>query len=38
MDRFEVLIIDDISYVPYEKEEMDVLFYCSLNGMSKEVQ
>lgn len=26
MDRFEVLIIDDISYVPYEKEEMDVLF------------
>lgn len=26
MDRFEVLIIDDISYVPYEREEMDVLF------------
>lgn len=26
MDRFDVLIIDDISYVPYEREEMDVLF------------
>lgn len=26
MDSFEVLIIDDISYVPYEKQEMDVLF------------
>jgi DNA replication protein DnaC len=26
MDRFDVLIIDDISYVPYEKEEIDVLF------------
>ncbi|CAN0581726.1 unnamed protein product [Ectocarpus sp. 12 AP-2014] len=26
MDHFDVLIMDDISYVPYEKEEMDVLF------------
>lgn len=26
MDRFNILIIDDISYVPYSKEEMDVLF------------
>jgi len=26
MDRFEILIIDDISYVPYAREEMDVLF------------
>ncbi len=25
-DGFEVLVIDDISYVPYAKEEMDVLF------------
>lgn len=25
-DAFEVLVIDDISYVPYAKEEMDVLF------------
>jgi len=26
LDRFDVIIIDDISYVPYEKTEMDVLF------------
>lgn len=26
LDRFEVLIIDDISYIPYEKAESDVLF------------
>ena len=26
LDRFEVLIIDDISYIPYEKTESDVLF------------
>lgn len=26
LDRFEVLIIDDISYVPFEKSETDVLF------------
>ncbi len=26
LDRFEVLIIDDISYVPFEKHETDVLF------------
>ena len=26
LDQFEVLIIDDISYVPYEREETDVLF------------
>jgi DNA replication protein DnaC len=26
LDRFEVLVIDDISYVPYEREETDVLF------------
>jgi DNA replication protein DnaC len=26
LDRFEVLIIDDISYIPYEKSESDVLF------------
>ncbi len=26
MDRFEVLIVDDISYVPYAREETDVLF------------
>ena len=26
LDRFEVLIIDDISYIPYERAESDVLF------------
>lgn len=26
LDRFEVLVIDDISYIPYEKAESDVLF------------
>ncbi len=26
LDRFEVLIIDDISYVPFEKHETEVLF------------
>ena len=26
MDRVDVLIIDDISYVPYERQETDVLF------------
>jgi len=26
LDRFDVIILDDISYVPYEKHEMDVLF------------
>lgn len=26
LDRFEVLIIDDISYVPFEKKETEVLF------------
>ena len=26
LDRFEVLIIDDISYVPFERQEADVLF------------
>lgn len=26
LDRVEVLIIDDISYIPYEKSESDVLF------------
>lgn len=26
LDRFEVLIVDDISYVPYDREETDVLF------------
>ena len=26
LDRFEVLIIDDISYVPFERSETDVLF------------
>lgn len=26
LDRFEVLIIDDISYIPYEKSESEVLF------------
>ena len=26
LDRFEVLIIDDISYIPYEKSKSDVLF------------
>ncbi len=26
LDRFDVLMIDDISYVPFEKSEMDVLF------------
>ena len=26
MDRYEMLIIDDISYVPFEKHETDVLF------------
>jgi DNA replication protein DnaC len=26
MDSFEVLLIDDISYVPYERHETDVLF------------
>jgi len=26
MDKFDVLIIDDISYVPFERNETDVLF------------
>lgn len=26
LDRFEVLIIDDISYIPYERSESEVLF------------
>jgi DNA replication protein DnaC len=26
LDRFEVLVIDDISYVPFDKSETDVLF------------
>lgn len=26
IDKFEVLVIDDISYVPYERQETDVLF------------
>lgn len=26
LDRFDVLMIDDISYVPFEKSETDVLF------------
>lgn len=26
LDRFEVLIIDDISYLPFEKHEADILF------------
>jgi DNA replication protein DnaC len=26
LDRFEALVIDDISYIPYEKAESDVLF------------
>jgi DNA replication protein DnaC len=26
MDSFEVLLIDDVSYIPYAREEMDVLF------------
>lgn len=26
LDKFDVLIIDDISYVPFEKQETDVLF------------
>ncbi len=26
LDRFEILIIDDISYIPYERAESDVLF------------
>jgi DNA replication protein DnaC len=26
LDRFDVLVIDDISYVPFEKSETDVLF------------
>lgn len=26
MDRFEIVLIDDISYVPYERHETDVLF------------
>lgn len=26
LDRFEVLLIDDISYIPFEKRETDVLF------------
>lgn len=26
LDRFDVLIIDDISYIPFEKSETDVLF------------
>lgn len=26
LDKFEVLIIDDISYIPYERAESDVLF------------
>ena len=26
LDRFEILIIDDISYIPYDRSESDVLF------------
>ena len=26
LDKFEVLVIDDISYIPYSKEESDLLF------------
>lgn len=26
LDRYEVLVIDDISYVPYDRQEADVLF------------
>ena len=26
LDRFDVIVIDDISYVPFEKSETDVLF------------
>lgn len=26
LDRFEILLIDDISYIPYERNETDVLF------------
>ncbi len=26
LDRFEVLVMDDISYIPYENTESDVLF------------
>lgn len=26
LDSFEVLLIDDVSYIPYAREEMDVLF------------
>ena len=26
MDNFEILVIDDISYVPYDRQETDVLF------------
>jgi DNA replication protein DnaC len=26
LDKYEVLVIDDISYIPYEKEESDLLF------------
>lgn len=26
LDAFEVLLIDDISYLPYQREEVDVLF------------
>jgi len=26
LDKFEVLIIDDISYIPYERSESEVLF------------
>jgi len=26
LDRFEVLVIDDISYLPFDKTETDVLF------------
>ena len=26
LDKFDVLVIDDISYVPYERHETDVLF------------
>ena len=27
LDRFEVLVIDDISYIPFERSETDVLFH-----------
>ena len=26
LDKYEVLVIDDISYIPYKKEESDLLF------------